>query len=309
MAQLVFISGPKKGKTIKLESETTFVGRSRRNDISIPDKLVSNRHLKLFHIGRKYFVEDLKSTNGTRINGDRLESGEGFEVEEGDLIRLGKTIFRIEDLPSRSPFETKTAAKSKQTPDPLPQAPDDTDRRGRSNYAFQLMQNVSMLLQQSFQFHIFCKKVLEYILEALPRVDTAALAYLDPHKPSQVKNKTVVFHSRPKHQFKQRNIIIEKIIDRVLERRRAIRVLNASCEYSGDLFSDPSEIQIQSMFCMPLISNSVIRGALYVHSTINPRGFREDDLSLLSILSTPIALAFEKSPRKEIWGGPLPAPN
>ena len=311
MPRFVVVQGPEKGKTFDVMRDTTFVGRSKRNDIRIPDKGVSNRHLKVFHIGRKYFVEDLKSTNGTRVNDERVESGEGFELEEGDRIRLGKTILQIEGLPSRNSIETAMAAKTRGIPDSLPKVVNEADRRRSSNLGIQLMQNVSKLLQQSFSLHSFCRKVLEYILEALPRVDTAALVYLDPLKPARIKNKTLIFHSRPKHQHQRRNEIIEKIIDRVLERRRAIRVLNAACEYSGDLRSDASTFQIRSMLCMPLVSNSVIRGALYVHSTTNPCGFREEDLSTLNILCASIAVAFEKSPLQAGHAksrGPLPAP-
>ena len=123
MPRLVVIQGLEKGKIFELSNGNTFLGRSSKNDIRLLDKSVSNRHLKVFHIGRKYFVEDLKSTNGTRINDVRVESGEGFEISEGDLIRLGRTLIRIEGLPAMNPIDTTIAAISKETPKPQTQKP------------------------------------------------------------------------------------------------------------------------------------------------------------------------------------------
>lgn len=307
MPRLVVIQGLEKGKNFELLNGNTFIGRSSRNDIILLDKSVSNRHLKVFQIGRKYFVEDLKSTNGTRINNLKVDSGEGFEVSEGDLIRLGRTLIRIKGLPTMNPIENTIAAHSKEAPKPQTQKPAETDRRLRSDNGMQLFKNVSRLLKQSFNLHIFCRKVLEYILESMPRVDTGALVYLDPFKQTRLKNKTLVIFSKPGTEYNPRNIVSETVIDRVLENRKVIRVLNAACEYSGDVDSANSELLIRSVLCIPLISNCVIRGALYLHSTSSPCGFRKEDLFTLNTLSASLAVAFENALLYGRPRGPLPA--
>lgn len=309
MPRFVITQGSNQGKAFELTNGTTFIGRSLRNDISLADKSVSNRHLKVFRIGRKFFVEDLKSTNGTRINDERLESGEGFEVEEGDLIRLGRIVLRIEALPELSAIESSAGSWSHKADSPPPPGEAEADRRRLQDHGFHLIENVSRLLRQSFNLHGFCRKVLEYILESLPRIDTAALVYLDPFKPTRLENKTVVMQSRPDLGPVHANAVSERIIDRVLERSKTIRVLNAACEYSGDLPASTDKLRIQSVLCIPLISNSVIRGALYVHSTRSPCGFRTEDLSTLNTLSVSLAVAFEKTLLAARPRRPLPAPG
>ncbi len=272
------------------------MGRSRKNDIILTDKSVSNRHLKVYQIGRRYFIEDLKSTNGTRINEKRLDSGEGFEMAEGDLIRLGRVILRIEALPDLTAIENMVALnKSKEVKEILPKSQVDSDRRRPSDHGIQLIQNVAGLIKQSFNLQSFCRKVLEYILHSLPRIDTAALAFLDPLKQTNSKNKTLILYSKPEVKNREQNAVIEKIIDRVLERRKAIRLLNAAYEYSENARVENSQIHIKSVLCIPLISNSVIRGALYIHSTSNPCGFRKEDLNTLNTLSASLAVIFEKA--------------
>jgi len=90
--QLVARSGPTAGTVYPLESQEMHIGRDLNNDIVINDPEVSRRHARLFLQGSTYVLEDLGSTNGTLVNGQRvvgpyiLNSGE--EVTLGEKIRL-----------------------------------------------------------------------------------------------------------------------------------------------------------------------------------------------------------------------------
>ena len=54
------------------------------------ERSVSRRHAKLERrVGRLYLVEDLGTTNGTFVNGERISPGEPIEVNPGDLLRFG----------------------------------------------------------------------------------------------------------------------------------------------------------------------------------------------------------------------------
>ena len=54
-------------------------------------------------------------------------------------------------------------------------------------------------------------------------------------------------------------------------------------------------MQIRSVMCVPLISRSKIRGVIYVDTVNEPNGFRKDDLSLLTALSSPTAVVIESA--------------
>lgn len=54
-------------------------------------------------------------------------------------------------------------------------------------------------------------------------------------------------------------------------------------------------MKIRSVMCVPLISKSQIRGVIYVDSLNKPNGFRNEDLSLLTALSSPAAIAIENA--------------
>lgn len=68
------------------------IGRSRDADIHLDAPDVSRRHLRLTWDGHELRVTDLGSTNGTRINGERIERG---VARHGDEIQIGSQLLRL----------------------------------------------------------------------------------------------------------------------------------------------------------------------------------------------------------------------
>ena len=95
MIKVFILNGPHQGKSFKLEGDTTCIGRSPDNDIQIKDSSISRSHLKILRGNKRYFVEDLRTTNGTFINGKRLEPGKEFEVKEGLPILIGRGLISL----------------------------------------------------------------------------------------------------------------------------------------------------------------------------------------------------------------------
>jgi pSer/pThr/pTyr-binding forkhead associated (FHA) protein len=84
-----------------LEAEARFdligglsIGRSREADVPIEDRYASGIHARVFPRGDRFLVEDMRSTNGTLLNGASL-NGEA-ELLDGDTIQIGDTVFRFE---------------------------------------------------------------------------------------------------------------------------------------------------------------------------------------------------------------------
>ncbi|HEY4102798.1 MAG TPA: FHA domain-containing protein, partial [Polyangiaceae bacterium] len=85
---LVIISGSEMGRRIDLTNEEVSIGRSEQCTVSVNSDLVSRRHAVVNRILGRYIVVDLKSTNGTFVNDQRIERA---ELKDGDLLRAGKT--------------------------------------------------------------------------------------------------------------------------------------------------------------------------------------------------------------------------
>jgi predicted component of type VI protein secretion system len=88
--QFVMRAGPTIGKVYPLESPEISIGRETTNTIPINDVEVSRKHARMELRGPSYVIQDLGSTNGTFVNGQRIT---GVQVlNPGDSISFGEGI-------------------------------------------------------------------------------------------------------------------------------------------------------------------------------------------------------------------------
>jgi pSer/pThr/pTyr-binding forkhead associated (FHA) protein len=64
------------------------LGRSREADVRVPDESISRRHAEIRHEDGAYWIVDLGSMNGTKLNGKRVDRA---RLSDGDAIVLGAT--------------------------------------------------------------------------------------------------------------------------------------------------------------------------------------------------------------------------
>jgi transcriptional regulator with GAF, ATPase, and Fis domain len=92
-ARLTVVRGPDKGARVRLEAEETVVGTSASAQLVLTDPTISRLHLSLQVLPDGYLVNDLGSTNGTRLAGRRIRVA---YIELGDTLQIGATQLRIE---------------------------------------------------------------------------------------------------------------------------------------------------------------------------------------------------------------------
>src|SRR5258705_1379950 len=93
MPRLVLLSEGLTGRTYELKSEKTTVGRVSDNAFEIPEASVSSHHCEILLRGNEVVVKDLGSTNGTFINGEKIEEA---VVKPGQILRVGMIEMRLE---------------------------------------------------------------------------------------------------------------------------------------------------------------------------------------------------------------------
>ena len=89
------MSEKKEPRFFELNRRITYVGRSTINDLQIKDKYVSREHLLLRKLGDELLVMDLRSQNGTFLNGNQIRHGTEVEVKEGDSIVVGMSVICV----------------------------------------------------------------------------------------------------------------------------------------------------------------------------------------------------------------------
>lgn len=77
-----------KGEPASLDAPEIIIGRSASSGYAIPDETVSARHARLSYHHNQWWVEDLKSTNGTFLNDERVSVP--TVIVSGDELRCGQ---------------------------------------------------------------------------------------------------------------------------------------------------------------------------------------------------------------------------
>src|SRR5438046_1114948 len=90
--------GEAPGRAFPLDRESTDLGRDASCEIVLADTEVSKRHARIRRSDDGFSIEDLQSTNGTRV-GDRNLT-EIRRLEPGDLIEIGSTLLVFESDPT-----------------------------------------------------------------------------------------------------------------------------------------------------------------------------------------------------------------
>ena len=119
--RLVMRSGPTVGKAYLLEKVETTIGRDLSNDIVINDSEASRRHARIFLQGGNYIIEDLGSTNGTSVNGQRLMGP--YVLRPGELIMFGESISLLFEMLQSADEAATVVAPRKAAPAPVPPPP------------------------------------------------------------------------------------------------------------------------------------------------------------------------------------------
>ena len=132
--RLTVRQGPVPGKIFELAKDMLTLGRDVSNDLVINDSEVSRNHARLTSQSGGYLIEDLASTNGTFVNGQRLIGpkllnsgdvvglGETIVLEFGYVADAGATVIASAPMPMAAPMmsEPPTAPPAMAMPEPMP---------------------------------------------------------------------------------------------------------------------------------------------------------------------------------------------
>ena len=128
---IYFQKGERAGESLKFDPPGVFIGREKDNDIQLLVDGVSQYHAKILYDAKLWVIYDLKSRNGTRVNGKKVKNS--MPLNSGDMIYIAKEALKIEydekenvdnilDLNNddgiriKSPEEAKKRVPPKETP-------------------------------------------------------------------------------------------------------------------------------------------------------------------------------------------------
>ena len=89
-AKLVVLRGDIKGRIVDLGALELRIGRHEDNDLVLPSGRISRHHARISRRGDAFFVEDLKSSNGTSHNARRISPDQPERMRHQDTVELSE---------------------------------------------------------------------------------------------------------------------------------------------------------------------------------------------------------------------------
>ncbi|MBS1238187.1 MAG: protein serine/threonine phosphatase with GAF(s) sensor(s) [Deltaproteobacteria bacterium] len=287
------------GVHFDIDQEVVFVGRSPGNDVRIPDEAVSRRHLKIFSVESCYFIEDLKTKNGTLINGEALDAGFARLVTENDRIQLGSSVIRLDGIGVNKPpitveeIEPQVSEKTEEPGDS--KAYQGEERRSRvfkeMNFIYDLLQPVG----KKSSTNQLLQKVTEFLFESYPRIDRVSAFLFDDEKG---RMEEVVSRSK-QDPDRRRSQYTKAILDQVVQEGKIVTVL-LKADATRDGFTDDLDtVAVMAVICVPLMTGEKVRGAINIEGFRESNPLRKEDFLLMKTIKSVLELSLQRGDRSE----------
>jgi adenylate cyclase len=291
-----------------LKSELS-IGRTEGNDLVLNHPSVSRRHAKVESREGHYWIVDLKSTNGVKVNGTLISES---AITAGDKILVGSVQLDVKPLPSvdfsgESMFDNPSGTVIRRISDfnsefgldlgEIQQAavrpPSEPGIPGEPSVTrekiFQVLVQVAKSLLQTEELTDLLNTVMDMIFRYLPVERGLIILFDEAGEP--VPRLTKFIEGADATDIP----ISRTILKMVAEQQIALMTSNA-LEDARLLGGKSIAIHgIRSAMCVPLWNRQRVIGAVQVDSPIHIGRFTEEDLDLLTALANFAAVAIERA--------------
>ncbi len=294
------IKGPDQGRRFELpDDEPQLLGRSSEA-LPLQDQTMSRRHAELTPDDGRWYINDLKSNNGTFVNGRRVI--ERRMLQPGDQIRTGNTIImfgRDETKPvkKKSPVKIAKPGSMDITVERTAASNDDSvimavpEPSEAAAQHLKVLFNLTQLIGTVVDQEMLLENVMDVIFEYFRADRGFILLILDQGaKPEPV----VVRHRVPptgKHKDEAPITVSRTIVQHVMQKGEGVLSSNAMTD---ERFSGHDSVQrygIRSALCVPIKFKDRLFGVIHLDSKINNYTYTEDQLLLLNAIGVQTGLA------------------
>ncbi len=305
MAYLSAMSGATSEKRYDLAKKVIVMGRHPSCDVIVEEGAVSRKHAQIEHTPKGYQLVDLKSRNGTFLNGQLIDKPS--ELRDGDLIRICDIEYAFHELPEPASSEIVIGSAKYGVSLVDDWAGGSSGRELQSKLdilgssrgpllttsaetRLQAVLEITRNLGRSLRLDEVLPKVLDTLFKVFLQADRAFVVLAEGDKliPKWVKTRSEEQHE---------NFRISRTIMReVMEAKEAIISLDASNDKRFDMAQSIANFRIRSMLVAPLLdSNDQAIGAIQIDTLDSKRQFTTGDLEILAAIAIQAGIAIENA--------------
>ncbi len=300
MPTLTVIQGPDEGKSFVLPTgEPQLIGRSSEA-LPITDNTVSRRHSELTPDGDVWYLSDLKSQNGTIVNGVAIK--DRIRLEEGDEIRVGATVLRFgnPDQPHRKPsvlvtddfdLETEVEARIVSSSDSYIGAESihDPDAEHAAIDHLRVIYTLTAITARIMNNRELLEAVMDLVFnEFKPERGVIMIQGATDEEPLVPG---VIRYANPPKPDGEQTIHVSRTILSAAMIGEGVLSTNAMTDPRFAAGDSVQKYQIRSAICSPIVFGEHFFGAIYIDSSTQNHAFNREQLALLNAVGQHTGLA------------------
>ncbi|HWE95030.1 MAG TPA: ATP-binding protein [Tepidisphaeraceae bacterium] len=319
MLTLLVLQGPDKGRRFELPDAIALVGRDSRQ-LPLTDNTVSRRHCELLPQDGNWILRDLGSSNGTYVNGARVEKVVVLKV--GDQVRVGRTlmVFGAQPGVSRSSKGNVTLAGEEAGMDSaimatVPSSEDSMvlavpEPAAAAMGNLKIMYQLGAALGTSFNVDQVLEVVMDLIFEHV-KADRGIILLIDARTnelvPTVVRTREDA-ESRPVSDSTDGKPASEKIhasrtiINHVLRTGEGVLSTNAMADQRFSKGKSVHNLGIRSALCVPIKARKLsdkggdeTTGVIYIDSSVRNYTYAPEQLRLLTAIGLQAGMAIQNA--------------
>jgi signal transduction histidine kinase len=313
---LFVIRGNDQGARFELDTDVLTVGRDSTNGIQLHDTEVSRRHAELRREDRSLVIADLGSSNGTFVNGRRVETQ---SLASGDQLQLGSTLLlftapdedssraaasRIDIIGRQSTGDSSRIVRSMRHDEgssifDSQAAVSESPWLARARSNLQIMYRTALAVSHTLDIDQLLGRIMELIFEWV-EADRGCLMLIDAETKQLVPK---VRRDRRPGESQDRLSISQTILDYVLEHNEGVLTSNAREDTRWNPAASILAQSIREAICVPMRGRYDVVGVIYIDTYLppeqliqsgrKPTRFTDEHLKLMIAIAHQAALAVE----------------
>ncbi len=309
MLHLRVISGSSKGRTIAMEQPLLplTIGRDPSNRIALDHTAISRFHCRIDTEAGDYYIEDLNSTNGTYLNGRRIQKE---HLSPGDELIIANVGIVVEASPksiyqSHAPLDVNVSIDVKSKPDNSLTLANATEEMGATEFLAGLTADQSSKSYRALQVLYEAdrafrdiedlKQLLENLLDLIMANIPASRGYVFLLQ-RDTGNLVPYVRRPPEPTQKDAELIVSQtILQMAVREQSSVISSDALVDERFTHSKSVATLAVRSAMCTPLMNRGKVLGIVYVDSTSEANLFSRDDLGLFSAIALKAGIAIDNA--------------
>jgi signal transduction histidine kinase/pSer/pThr/pTyr-binding forkhead associated (FHA) protein len=313
MASLFVIQGRDQGRRFDLPAASWTIGRDAANPIQLRDHEASRRHAEVHGEDGEFEIVDLQSSNGTWVNGKRVER---HTLRTGDRVQIGRTLLLFtgasdDNVPSvaeqvnivRSRGDSNSRIVTSLSPEESQRmlefdASSSSPWLARARSNLQVMYRTALAVSHTLDIDELLDRIMELIFEWV-EADRGCIMLVDR---DTEELKPAVRKDRKARSADEKLTISRTILDYVMQHKEGVLTSDASEDTRWDQAQSIVCAGVREAICVPMQGRYGIVGVIYI-DTFTPPGrvlaqrnankFTDEHLKLMVAIAHQAALAVE----------------